>query len=102
MKRVVVQELLDTDAGTPAEVAQSIADLRMFNSAFGGIRTVSSLLRRVIERTKLRELSWVDVAGSEGFVAVLTRRALARSGMAVHPVVLDRAPTHMDDQVPTV
>ena len=32
MKRVVVEELLDSDAGTPAEVAGSLQDLRMFNS----------------------------------------------------------------------
>jgi SAM-dependent methyltransferase len=102
MKRVVVQELLDSDAGTPREVEGSIADLRMFNRAFGGVRTVSSLLRRVAEQRGLKELSWVDVAGSEGFVALLTRKALARSGTMVHPVVLDRAPTHMDGQLPSV
>jgi len=102
MKRVVVQELLDTDAGTPREVEQSITDLRMFNRAFGGIRTMSSMLRRVAQRENVKELSWVDVAGSEGFVALVTRKALARSGMAVHPVILYRAPTHMDRQLPAV
>lgn len=102
MKRVVVQELLDSDAGTPREVAQCITDLRMFNRAFGGTRTVSSLLRRVAEQRNLKELSWVDVAGGEGFVAIVTSNTLARSGVVVHPVVLDRAPTHMDGQIPAV
>jgi len=102
MKRVVVPELLDTDAGTPREVKNSIADLRMFNRAFGGIRAMSSLLQRVAQQRGLKELSWVDVAGSEGFVAILTRKALARRGTIVHPVVLDRAPTHMDGQLPAV
>ena len=102
MKRVVVQELLDTDAGTPREVAQSITDLRMFNRAFGGVRTVSSTLRRIAERRKLKELSWMDVAGSEGFVALETRSALARSGITVRPVILDRARTHMDGRLPAV
>jgi SAM-dependent methyltransferase len=102
MKRVVVEELLDTDAGTPREVAQSITDLRMFNRAFGGTRTVSSLLRRVAEQRNLKELSWVDVAGGEGFVAIVTSHTLARSGVVMHPVVLDRAPTHMDGQIPAV
>ena len=102
MKRVVVPELLDTDAGTPREVAGSIADLRMFNRAFGGIRVMARLLRRVAESRGLNETSWLDVAGSEGFVATLTRKTLARSGTIVHPVVLDRAPTHMDGQVPSV
>jgi SAM-dependent methyltransferase len=102
MKRIVVPELLDTDAGTPREVAQSIADLRMFNRAFGGIRTVTNLLRRVAEQRKLTRLSWLDVAGSEGFVAMVTRKALARSGIVAHPVVVDRAPTHMDSRIPAI
>jgi len=102
MKRVVVPELLDTDAGTPREVENSIADLRMFNRAFGGIRAMSTLLQRVAQHRGLKELSWVDVAGSEGFVAILTRKALARRGTIVHPVVLDRAPTHMAGQLPAV
>ena len=102
MKRVVVPELLDTDAGTPREVEGSIADLRMFNRAFGGIRAMSRLLQRVAEQRGLKELSWVDVAGSEGYVALLTSQQLARSGTTVHPVVLDRAPTHMNGQVPGV
>jgi SAM-dependent methyltransferase len=102
MKRVVVPELLDTDAGTPREVEQSITDLRMFNRAFGGIRTMSALLQRVARQCGLKELSWVDVAGSEGFVAIETRNTMARSGTRVHPVVLDRAPTHMNGQLDSV
>lgn len=102
MRRVVVPELLDSDAGTPREVSNSIADLRMFNRAFGGVRAVSKLLKRVADQRGLNELSWLDVAGSEGFVALLTRKQLARSGTILHPVVLDRAPTHMDGQLPAV
>jgi ubiquinone/menaquinone biosynthesis C-methylase UbiE len=102
MKRVAVPELLDTDAGTTREVAQSIADLRMFNRAFGGIHTMSKLLRRVAERRGLKDLSWVDAAGSEGFIAITTRNALARSGTMVFPVVVDRAATHMNGAVPSI
>ncbi|MGC2695740.1 MAG: methyltransferase domain-containing protein [Candidatus Angelobacter sp.] len=102
MKRVVIPEWLDTDEGTPGEVEQSIADLRMFNRAFGGIHTVSSMLRRVAAKRSLKELSWLDVAGSEGFVASETGKILARSGTAVHPVILDRAPTHMDSKTLSV
>ena len=81
MKRVVVEELLDSDAGTPAEVAGSLKDLRMFNSLFGGVHTVSSLLRRVAHERGLKQISWVDVAGSEGYVATRTQKSLARSGI---------------------
>lgn len=102
MKRVVVPELLDSDAGTSREVEQSIADLRMFNRAFGGVRTVSSVLERVAQQRGLQELSWIDVAGSEGFVAIETRNTLERRGIRVHPLVLDRAPTHMNGDVVSV
>jgi SAM-dependent methyltransferase len=102
MKRVVVQELLDTDAGTPREVEQSIADLRMFNRAFGGIHTVSSTLRRIAQQKDLKELSWVDVAGSEGFVAQAAGKELAQSGINLRTVVVDRAWSHMDPQRPSV
>jgi len=102
MKRVVVPELLDSDAGTPGEVEASITDLRMFNRVFGGVRTMSALLERVAQQRGLKELSWVDVAGSEGFVALEARNAVARSGITVHPTVLDRAPTHMNGDLASV
>jgi ubiquinone/menaquinone biosynthesis C-methylase UbiE len=102
MKRVVVPELLDTDAGTPREVATSLEDLRRLNLWFGGIHTMSDLLRRVAQQRQLKELSWVDVAGGEGYVATLTQQSLARSGTAVHPVILDRAPTHLGNTHPAV
>ena len=98
----MVPELLDTDAGTPREVATSLKDLRMFNRWLGGIRTMSSLLRQVAQKRGLKELSWVDVAGSEGYVATLTQRSLARSGTTVRPVILDRAPTHLGELHPGI
>ena len=102
MKRVVVPELLDTDAGTPREVATSIQDLRMFNRWFGGVRTMSSLLRRVAQQCSLKELSWIDVAGGDGYIATLTQQSLARSGTILRPVILDRARTHLGGLHPGV
>jgi SAM-dependent methyltransferase len=102
MKRVVVAELLDTDAGTSREVATSLKDLRMFNSWFGGVHTMTSLLQRVARQRGLKEISWVDVAGGEGYVATRTQRSLARSGITSKPVILDRAPTHLSKIHPGV
>jgi ubiquinone/menaquinone biosynthesis C-methylase UbiE len=102
MKRIVVEELLDSDAGTPAEVAGSLKDLRMFNSLFGGVHTMASLLRRVARQRELKRISWVDVAGGEGYVATRTQKALARSGIASQPVIVDRAPTHLSNTHPAV
>ena len=96
MKRLVVPELLDSDSGTPREVADSLADLRMFNRAFGGVRTMSVLLREVAEQRNLKTLDWLDVAGGAGDVATLTTEALRRDGITVRPVVLDRALSHMN------
>jgi ubiquinone/menaquinone biosynthesis C-methylase UbiE len=102
MKRVVVAELLDTDAGTPREVEGSLKDLRMFNSWFGGVHTMSSLLRRVARQRGLKDISWVDVAGGEGYVASRTQKSLARSGITSRPVILDRASTHLSTRHPGV
>ena len=102
MKRVVVEELLDSDAGTPAEVAGSLKDLRMFNSVFGGVQTMASLLRRVAQERGLKQISWVDVAGGEGYVATRAQKSLARSGITSQPVILDRAPTHLGNTHPAV
>jgi ubiquinone/menaquinone biosynthesis C-methylase UbiE len=102
MKRVVVEELLDTDAGTPHEVSSSLQDLRMFNRVFGGIHTMACLLRRVARQNQLKEISWLDVAGSEGYVATQAQRALARSGISLRTVILDRSPTHLGADHPAV
>jgi ubiquinone/menaquinone biosynthesis C-methylase UbiE len=102
MKRVVVEELLDSDAGTPREVEGSLKDLRMFNSWFGGVHTMASLLRQVARQRGLKDISWVDVAGGEGYVATRTQKSLARSGITSRPVIMDRAPTHLANTHPAV
>jgi ubiquinone/menaquinone biosynthesis C-methylase UbiE len=96
MKRLVVPELLDSDSGTPREVADSMADLRMLNRHFGGVHTMCALLREVAEQRRLKELDWLDVAGGAGDVATLTTESLRRDGIAVRPAVLDRALSHMN------
>ena len=44
MKRVLTPELLDTDSGTPAEVAASLGDLRRINRWFGGVATTEDMV----------------------------------------------------------
>ena len=96
MKRLVVPELLDSDSGTAQEVADTLADLRMFNRRFGGVRAMTALLGEVSSRSNLPEMDWLDVAGGAGDLARLTQQTLARRGIMVRPVVLDRAPTHLN------
>lgn len=102
MKRVVIPELLDTDAGTAREVERSLEDLDMFNRRFGGVRTMVDLLQTVATRRQLKSVSWLDVAGALGGLAGLTTTALARKGLEVKTVLLDRATTHLDPLIASV
>jgi ubiquinone/menaquinone biosynthesis C-methylase UbiE len=95
VKRIPVPELLDTDSGTSREVADSLRDLRMFNQRFGGVRVMAQLLLEVARQRGLQEVSWLDVAGSTGDMVTLTQGALRGSDITLHPVVLDRAPSHL-------
>lgn len=102
MNRVVVPELLDTDAGTREEVEGSLADLRMFNRRFGGIHTTKNVLRKIARERRLKNILWLDVAGGRGDVATLTRHSLLPSGIESEAVILDRAPSHMNGTQPSV
>lgn len=95
MKRIPQQELLDTDAGTPAEVAGTLVDLRMFNRWFGGVAVTTRLVERVIEETKSESLSLLDVAAGAGYVPSLVRDQLARRGFRLDITLLDRAASHV-------
>lgn len=96
MKRVVVPELLDSDAGSPEEIKGSLADLRMFNRHFGGIRTTREVLHRIARQRGLRKICWLDVAGATGEVAAFAKQALLDSDIETEAVILDRAITHMN------
>src|ERR1041384_6561000 len=95
MKRVVVEELLDTHGWSSQEVADSLYDIQWFNRHFGGIGTMSSLLRTVAARKHLRSLSWLDVGGACGHLAGSTAKLIARNGIDVQPVILDRKVKHL-------
>ena len=102
MKRVVVPELLDSDAGTREEINGSLADLRMFNRRFGGIRTTCAVLHRIAGARGLRKIYWLDVAGASGDVVAFTRQSLLDNGIESDAVILDRAATHMNGANPSV
>ena len=96
MRRLVIPELLDTDAGTPAEVRGSLLDLRFFNSRFGGVRTTTHLIEQVALQTETRSLSLLEVAAGTGYVAGRTRSRLRRLGIELNPVLLDRSRAHLN------
>jgi methyltransferase family protein len=96
MKRVVTAELLDTDSGTPAEVAASLGDLRRFNRWFGGISPTEEMIRRVVRESTASPLSLLEVAAGSGYVPETVRERLQSHGLELQVTLLDRAPSHMN------
>jgi len=98
MKRSPSAELLDSDAGTPEEIADSLADLRRINRWFGGSSTMQALVETVVRRTGARALSLLDVAGASGDIPSRVEAALARRNVQLRVTVLDRARSHLSSQ----
>ena len=95
MKRVAIPELLDTDSGSPAEIAASLSDLNRINRWFGGISTTTSIIRRVAQERGMSSLSVLEVAAGGGYVPEKARRKLVRDGIELKVTLLDRAPSHL-------
>jgi ubiquinone/menaquinone biosynthesis C-methylase UbiE len=102
MQRVVVPELLDTDAGTPNEIRSSLADLRAINRRFGGISTTQRMIERVAHATGRTEFSLLDVAAGSGDVAAAVQRDLAPRGIHLRYALLDSAASHLNGHRPSV
>jgi SAM-dependent methyltransferase len=95
MKRRPATELLDSDAGTLAEVAGSLRDLRWFNRWFGGVSTVRDLIQAAVCGSSERELSVLDVAAGEGYLARRLRQEFQHKGVRLQFALLDRSSTHL-------
>ncbi|MGA3209987.1 MAG: methyltransferase domain-containing protein [Terriglobales bacterium] len=95
MRRVVIPELLDHDAGSPEEIRASLADLRHINRWFGGIAVSVALVRRILPALTQRRLSLLDVGAATGDVALGVLRALSQKGIALDVTLLDRCPGHL-------
>ncbi len=95
MKRVVIPELLDEDLGTPAEIRDSLLDLRNINEKFGGFSSIRKLLEVVAQNHGSDSLTLLDVAGGAGDVVEHVSQRL-NGAMRVRATILDRAVTHMN------
>ena len=95
MKRVAIPELLDTDSGSPAEIAASLSDLNRINRWFGGISTTTSMIRRVAQKLGVLSLSMLEVAAGSGYVPERARQQLVHEGIELKVTLLDRAPSHL-------
>ena len=95
MRRRPTNELLDSDAGTPLEVAGSLRDLRWFNRWFGGVATVRHLFQSVIAGGSGQELSVLDVACGEAYLARRMHEEFGHQGVRLQFALLDRSTTHL-------
>jgi hypothetical protein len=102
MKRVPCQELLDTDAGTPDEIAASLRDLKNINRWFGGIGTTESMVKRVAQASGLRRLSLLEVASGFGYLPKEVRERAQRYGLELDVTLSDRSASHLDHSLPAV
>jgi hypothetical protein len=95
VQRRPTPELLDTDSGTPAEIAGSISDLRRINRWFGGISTTRNLIQTVALKTGKSEFSLLEVAAGDGSLAQDVRASLLPRGIRLNVTLLDRAASHL-------
>jgi hypothetical protein len=96
MKRRASPELLDSDCGTPAEVSDSLADLRLVNRWFGGVSTSAYLIAQVARKLGSDHLSVLEVAAASGDVPRAVQRKSKVDGLKLSYTLLDRAPTHLN------
>lgn len=95
MRRIVVPELLDSDAGTEREVRDSINDLQRINSLFGGISSTTAMIREVARKANAKHLSLLEVASGAGSVPMSAKEKLANDGVELEVRLLDRAQSHL-------
>lgn len=95
MRRIVRPEILDSNHASPEDVRDSLVDLQRINRWFGGISTTAKLIDTVLERTKARELSLLDVGSASGDIAEAIGRRLLRRGVQLKYTLLDRDASHL-------
>ncbi len=95
MKRRPTREFLDDDLGTPAEISESLADLRWFNRWFGGLSTTRKLFETMARETRVWKFSVLEVASGDGYVMQTVANDLAGQGIQIDVTLLDRAASHL-------
>lgn len=98
MKRTITPELLDTDSGSPSEIAGSLADLRRINRCFGSATTLADLLLRVAAKSGAPRLRLLDVGAASGDLATNVAVRLQSHGIQISVTLLDRSATHFGDR----
>jgi len=97
MKRIPSRELLDDDAGTPVEVAGTLADIQFFNHHFGGVPTTMRMIERVARASGRSSFSMLEVAAGTGDLPRSVGTGLDQGGIGLEVTLLDRCAGHMRD-----
>ncbi len=99
MERVIENEWLDSDLGTPEEIDSALHSINLANRRFGGVRLHARLLQRALARVS-QEMrpSILEVASGRADVlqAALLRLGSA-AGVAPDVTLLDRSAIHLPD-----
>lgn len=90
-------ELLDTDSGTPAEIAATLSDLRLVNRSFGGLSTTESMIERVAGESGSKSLSLLEVAAGSGHMPRVIQERMRTRGIQLQVSLLDRVWSHLGD-----
>jgi ubiquinone/menaquinone biosynthesis C-methylase UbiE len=95
MERIVQDEWLDDDRGTPAEISAALDAVTLANRRFGGVRLHARLLDRVLSRVPGGERPHIlEVASGR---AEVLQAAVLRLGVAPRVTLLDRSSVHLPD-----
>jgi hypothetical protein len=90
MKLQLIPELLDTDSGSPSEIAAAFSDLAFINRWFGGFATTEAMIRRVARVSGSRVLSLLEVAAGTGRMPNAIQRRMQAEEIHLHFTLLDR------------
>ncbi len=96
MRRIPTLELLDNDAGTPAEVAASLSDLWFINRIFGGVSTHQRLIEKAARERSLRRISLLEVASGAGELPNTVKRKLRHKQIDLEITLFDRSRSHLN------
>jgi ubiquinone/menaquinone biosynthesis C-methylase UbiE len=95
MERVVDDEWLDDDRGTPAEIDAALDSVGLANRRFGGVRLHARLLKRALTRVpRDRRPHILEIASGRADVLQV---ALMRLGIHPDVTLLDRSAAHLPD-----
>jgi ubiquinone/menaquinone biosynthesis C-methylase UbiE len=95
MERIVEDEWLDDDHGTPAEIDAALHAISLANRRFGGMRLHARLLKQALTRVP-REQGPHILEVASGRADVL-QAALLQLGVAPEVTLLDRSAAHLPD-----